>query len=73
MEKTEKEAKRAAKRAAMLASTGAAGENTPPLAAATWANVGGLPVAVCVPMPTPVAMPNLERAAAELTPRQEGL
>ena len=38
-----------------------------------WANVGGLPVAVCVPMPTPVAMPNLERAAAELTARQEGL
>ena len=62
--KAEKEAKREAKREAKLLA-----ENTPPAAVVTGANAvhtGGLPVAIAIPTPTPVAMPNLARAAAEL-------
>ena len=59
-EKAEKEAKRAAKLAKR--ETIGTAEITPPLAA----RVDGLPIAVALPMPTPVAMPNLGRAAAAL-------
>ena len=73
----EKEQKRQLKeerKQVKLAATNVTNENAPPAAIAVPAcmdgHVDGLPVAVVVPMPctvpTPVAMPNLARAAAEL-------
>ena len=60
--RVDKLAKREAKRAASMPT-----ENTPPVACVPIAaNMDGLPVACAVPMCTPVPMPNLARAAAEL-------
>ena len=65
----EKEAKRAVKLAKREAKRAASmpTENTPPVACVPIAaNTDGLPVAAAIPMPTPVAMPNLARAAVAL-------
>ena len=65
----EKEAKQEAKRAKREAkrAAGLPMANTPPVACVPIAaNTDGLPVAAAIPMPTPVAMPNLARAAVAL-------
>ena len=64
--RADKLAKREAKRAASMRA-----ENTPPVAVTAAADLDGLymdrlPVARAILMPTPVAMPNLARAAVEL-------